>query len=50
MKNHYKRERLNFLRNGQVMVYQQMIKRAFSAVTREHVRKFISSSHAELKV
>ena len=50
VKNHYKRERLNCLRNDRPIMYQQMIKRAFAAVTLEHVRKFISNSHKALKV
>ena len=50
VKNHYKRERLNCLRNDKPILYQQMIKRAFAAVSREHVHKFITNSHTALKV
>ena len=50
VKNHYKRERLNFLRNDKPILYQQLIKRAFAAVTQEHVRKFIINSHVALEV
>ena len=34
VKNHYKRERLNCMRNDKPMIYQKMIERAFATLTK----------------